>query len=439
MLILILGNIRAFAPDEQSYVDAFNNLYGSDFSLASYGGWWNAQINFLRILYIPPKIFSFLPVSDLTLLRIYSCSLFLLGLLLLVRYSNLAQSKLGKVAIILFAFTPSTFLWTTLAIKESFIFFFLIIFFVGLRFIISSLLIQGFLICFISGYALLNLKGYLYVVLTLAVLLAIFFRAATSFNLAKPAMLLLIAVIVPFSLNPATSALMIESAIGFSNKLSELRVVDEIYQPNSTQPNSTQPNSTQPNSTQPNSTQPNSTQPNSTQSPGNLGMTMNLLTYEQNQNSAFDAALKILHLDDYLEDKARVYRNLSPVELNKVRSLDPTNPTDLGPFIEGVMSFLFYPNVFRNNGSPILDLLGLESLIWVILYLIFFIVVLENRSEFRRLDTRCVLIFSFGFLLMSEMTEINLGTAIRHRSVLALLIVILISTLVTNKNSQVKI
>ena len=414
MLILILGNIRAFAPDEQSYVDAFDNLYGSDFSLASYGGWWNAQINFLRILYIPPKIFSFLPVSDLTLLRIYSCSLFLLGLLLLVRYSNLAQSKLGKVAIILFAFTPSTFLWTTLAIKESFIFFFLIIFFVGLRFIISSLLIQGFLICFISGYALLNLKGYLYVVLTLAVLLAIFFRAATSFNLAKPAMLLLIAVILPFSLNPATSALMIESAIGFSNKLSEFRVVDEIYQPNSTQPNSTQ-------------------------SPGNLGMTMNLLTYEQNQNSAFNAALKILHLDDYLEDKARVYRNLSPVELNKVRSLDPANPTDLGPFIEGVMSFLFYPNVFRNNGSPILDLLGLESLIWVILYLIFFIVVLENRSEFRRLDTRCVLIFSFGFLLMSEMTEINLGTAIRHRSVLALLIVILISTLVTNKNSQVKI
>jgi hypothetical protein len=167
-------------------------------------------------------------------------------------------------------------------------------------------------------------------------------------------------------------------------------------------------------------------------------MTVNLLTYEQNQNSAFNAALKILHLDDYLEDKARAYRNLSPVELNKVRSLDPANPTDLGPFIEGVMSFLFYPNVFRNNGSPILDLLGLESLIWVILYLIFFIVVLENRSEFRRLDTRCVLIFSFGFLLMSEMTEINLGTAIRHRSVLALLIVILISTLVTNKNSQVK-
>jgi hypothetical protein len=434
MLILILGNIRAFAPDEQSYVDAFNNLYGSDFSLASYGGWWNAQINFLRILYIPPKIFSFLPISDLTLLRIYSCSLFLLGLLLLVRYSNLAQSKLGKVAIFLFAFTPSTFLWTTLAIKESFIFFFLIIFFVGLRFIISSLLVQGFLICFISGYALLNLKGYLYVVLTLAVLLVIFFRAVTSFNLAKPTMLVLIAVILPYSLAPATSALMIESAIGFSNKLSDFRVVDEIYQPDSTQPDSTQPDSTQPESTPPDSTQPDSTQP-----PGNLGMTMNLLTYEQNQNSAFNAALKILHLDDFLENKARGYRNLSPVELDKVRSLDPANPTDLGPFIEGVMSFLFYPNVFRNNGSPILDLLGLESLIWVSLYVIFFIGVLKNRSEFRRLDTRCVLVFSFGFLLMSEMTEINLGTAIRHRSVLALLIVILISKLVTNKNSQAKI
>ena len=410
LLLTVLGNIRAFAPDELSYINCFKGLYSSNFDLAPFGGWWNANVIFLRVLYLPIKIFTFLPFSDLVLLRLYSIILTSIALFLLIHFTKITDSYLGKLALIVFTFTPSVFLWTTLAIKESFILLALVVFFLGIECIRKSRRVVGYVPCLFSGYSLLNLKGYLYVILTISIVLAVIMKIVRTFKFEKTALLLLFVLFLPYVISPSTSALILESSIGFSNKLSEFRVVDEISQ---TDPSQTDPSQTDRES----------------------GMTLSLLNQEANQNTLFNSVLSILRLDEFLSSKALFYSESSSKDLYVNRSLNPVNPTDFNGFINGLLALLFLPNVFRNNGSAALDLLGFEIFLWVFLYSTAIYIGWKSKSNLVSFNSICLMIYSLMFIVVSEMTEINLGTAIRHRIVLGLTLIIFIgSQKITGKN-----
>lgn len=400
--VVVLKNVRAFAPDELSYIECFQSLYNADFNLQPFGGWWNANIFFLRVLYLPIKIFTFLPFSDLVLLRVYSIVLTFIALYLLMQFTKLTHSFLGKIVLIVFTFTPSIFLWTTLAIKESFIILSLVVFFVGLYKIPNKSI--GYILCLFSGYSLLNLKGYLFVVLTLSILLCLTLQLAKNRKFHRTSLLLMLTLLAPYILSPTTSSLILDSSIHFSKKLSEFRIVTDDIVTGSPQTN------------------------------GKLGITSDLLSNKINQSSDFKLFLSYLHVDEYLAKNESTYRELSSSELNQLRSLTPANPTDLREFVNGLSAFLLFPNVFRSNGSPILDLLGLEIFFWIFLYASTIYIGWQSRSYLLRFPSICLVTFISGFLIISELIEINVGTALRHRSILALLFTIFIGF----HNSKIK-
>jgi len=444
LLLTVLGNIRAFAPDELSYINCFKGLYSSNFDLAPFGGWWNADIIFLRVLYLPVKIFTFLPFSDLVLLRIYSIILTSLALYLLIHSTKITDSYLGKLALIVFTFTPSVFLWTTLAIKESFILLALVVFFLGIECIHKSKGVVGYIACLFSGYSLLNLKGYLFVILTISIVLAVTIKFARTLKFEKTSLLLLFVLFLPYAMSPSTSALILESSIDFGSKLSEFRVVDEISQtnPSQTNPSQTNPSQTNPSQTNPSQTNPSQTDPSQTdpsQTGRESGTTLSLLNQEASQNTLFNSVMSILHLNDYLSSKALFYSESSSKDLYAKRSLNPANPTDFKGFLNGLLALLIFPNVFRSNGSAVLDLLGFEIFLWIFLYSTAVYIGWKFKSNLVRFNSICLITYSLMFLVVSEMTEINLGTAIRHRIVLGITLIIFIgSQKITAKNTLPK-
>ena len=161
---------------------------------------------------------------------------------------------------------------------------------------------------------------------------------------------------------------------------------------------------------------------------------MNLLSKPVNRGMLLEFVLSSLHLKKYLSNKEAFYSDLSSKERAAARSLDPVNPTNLKGFIYGLSAFLFYPNVFRSNGSPILDLLGFEIIFWIFLYVVAIYTGWQTRARLMKFTSISLITYSSCFLLVSEITEINLGTALRHRLVLAVLLVIFISF----QNSQIK-
>jgi hypothetical protein len=421
--VIVLGDIRAFAPDELSYINSFQELYKSTFDISQFGGWWNAQTIFLRALYLPAQFFSFLPISDLVLLRLYSITLTATALFLLVKHTKLTNTNLGKVVLVVFTFTPSIFLWTTLAIKESFILITLVVFFLGLERIHKVMGISGYFICFLAGYSLLNLKGYLYVILTLAVSVVIFAKSIKQIKLDQSSVLLILIIAMPYMISPSTAALIRESSIGFIDKLSEFRVVDEIIQTDSS--------GTDSSGTDSSGTDSSGTDSSGTDSSGNsldLGTTLNLLNKKAGEDSLFDSILSFLQVDDFLNRKAETYIESSSQDIYSNRTLNPVDPTDIKGFAYGISAFLFFPNTFRSNGSPVLDLLGFEVFFWIFLYLVTLYIGFRSRSYLMRFIPISIMTFGSIFLIISEMTEINLGTAVRHRLVLAILIVIFIGS-----------
>ena len=61
---ILLGNITAFAPDEGLYRDIFSNLYNAGFTsdVLGFGGAW---VPWLRLLYMPAKLLTYVGFSDL--------------------------------------------------------------------------------------------------------------------------------------------------------------------------------------------------------------------------------------------------------------------------------------------------------------------------------------------------------------------------------------
>lgn len=87
-LIIILDEITAFAPDERNYANIFGNVYASNFELEPYAGWPTKNVVFLKILYLPARCISGLGFTNLQSIRLYSCLVGLIALVMLVRVSG---------------------------------------------------------------------------------------------------------------------------------------------------------------------------------------------------------------------------------------------------------------------------------------------------------------------------------------------------------------
>ena len=212
-LILALGSITALAPDESGYAEIFGTLYSSDFTFDGRGGWGAGNVTFLRILYLPAKIFSILGFSDLISIRLLSLLCAYTAVYLLVK-QNRNKTLLGTDSFWWLAiafFTPSIFLWTSLGLRESFIFLWLVSIFHFTSEIVKVPSWRNFILLTLSSAALCLTKDYLYIFVVISYISTLLLLWIKSRKLERSHLKLITFVLLPLLFFPSITAGFIRS------------------------------------------------------------------------------------------------------------------------------------------------------------------------------------------------------------------------------------
>jgi hypothetical protein len=116
--------------------------------------------------------------------------------------------------------------------------------------------------------------------------------------------------------------------------------------------------------------------------------------------------------------------NLTQLQTKPASLRDPLS------IVKGASNFLFIPAPFLNNGSFFLNLQSYESFAWYFYYILLFILLARFviGKYLWTLQSLASTFFTLGFVLLSSLVEINDGTSVRHRSVLLVSILIMLST-----------
>ena len=97
------------------------------------------------------------------------------------------------------------------------------------------------------------------------------------------------------------------------------------------------------------------------------------------------------------------------------------------PSIKSSLKFLFVPFIFLDNGSLFLNIQSVETPVWLFIYALFFVGLYQIIRKRRELDYAVTIatLFALEFVAISALTEINVGTALRHRSLLLIPILVI--------------
>jgi len=89
--------------------------------------------------------------------------------------------------------------------------------------------------------------------------------------------------------------------------------------------------------------------------------------------------------------------------------------------------FLLIPFIFIDNGSLFLNIQSIETPIWLFIYGLFFVGLYQVAHRRREFDYAVMMatLFALEFVAISALTEINVGTALRHRSLLLIPIMVM--------------
>jgi hypothetical protein len=395
--IILLDKVTAFAPDENNYIDIFKNLYNSNFSLVGYPGWPEGSINPLRAIYMPAKALDIIGFSDFYSVRLLTIFYSMLSLSLLLRLSS--ETKfLGRTTrfwVIAAFYMPTFFLWTSIGLREGFVFLALTGTFYGIKISLQTYTFSSIFLILISTTLLLVSRIYLYVLLILAILAALLTLSYLSKKLDWRGLKILALCMIPALIFPSISTVIIISA------RSNVEIESGIPIPT----------------------------PEAL--PG--GQTLDELSAQLDNNSILGWVSKSTGLSEILEAKLDSYATNDLVERSRNAERlqrEPANLKDPVSVVGGVFSFLILPAPFINNGSFFLNMQSYESFAWYLYYalLTFLVFGLLQRKYELNLHAIVATYFTLGFILLSALVEINDGTSVRHRSVLLLGILIMLAT-----------
>ena len=105
--------------------------------------------------------------------------------------------------------------------------------------------------------------------------------------------------------------------------------------------------------------------------------------------------------------------------------------------LESGAKFLLVPFIFIDNGSLFLNIQSIETPLWLFIYGLFFIGLFQLIRRRHELDYAVMMatLFAFEFVAISALTEINVGTALRHRSLLLIPILVI---WIARKKTEIK-
>jgi hypothetical protein len=414
LFILILGNITAFAPDESGYAEIFSRLYSSDFSFEGQGGWSSGNVLFLRLLYLPAKIFSILGCSNLISVRLLSLICAYLAFYLLVKQINepiLLRLHSSWWLVIAFL-TPSIFVWTSLGLRESFILLWLVAIFNYAARVLKSPSWRNFVFLTLSSSALCLTKDYLYMFIVISFISSFFLIWIFTRKFNGSYFKAIAFILLPLLFFPSISVGFIKS--GQSLILSRMASSTDIELGTGT------------------GTGTETETASGTVLVAVRGQTLHALVSQLESNDFLLWLTSRTGIQELLEAKAKAsYLPANSKELTKNVDQLRAEPASLRyplTIFESSAKFLFMPIPFLDNGSFFLNLQSYESPVWYLFYiLLLFIIFGLLRGTVRRdFITIVACIFSILFIIESSLIEVNVGTSIRHRSVLMIGILVAI-------------
>jgi hypothetical protein len=314
------------------------------------------------------------------------------------------NSKVEKKVPMLIAigiFIPSFFLWTSLGLRES-IFFLLVslIFFALFEIELRNKRLQ--LIILIPFFCFIYLtKPHIYLILVLSITISFFIITLKEQKVCAKNIIVLISSIVPL-------------ALLFNSTLTQVDVIEKQFD----NYKGTQIH--------------NNTDQNESKKFTNYNI--------GNNNSITETEILL----DRQKNVSLIYRLLFNSSIFKStqnnKDYSPASITNPLSLVKSSLTFVLFPIPFRDNGSIMLNVISLEFFMWAFIYFKLILYLVSLKKNFRNLSftQTTLMIFILIFILISALIEVNLGTSLRHRSLLLILVLILLSSNYSNETKSYK-
>jgi len=432
LLSIFLGGVYAFAPDEGGYLYTFNNIYTTNLEINPQysSGWINAPKLFLWIVYFPAKIINLMGIPDYLSIRLLSILLATTSLYLLKKILDESGSnqKISQKIIFLIFFIPSIFMWSSIGIRETFIFAELTSFLVGFNFLVQGKKRRSIILLFIGSYGLLSTKQYLWLCLMISVIIFCCLLAMRPNHRLTITKLLTTGLCLPvlaFAVTSSFSSVSVitKSSISDIGERSSESIINGDEDSNSPGERNTMyfTSSTLYSLSQALLNQPESI----------FSRTMNLLGMDElivgYQNQHFESALENANSPSKAE-----------TSLSKGMKLSTGNIRDPITIIQPALMFLFGPFSFNGDSGIFKSIASLEAPLWWCFYTLVFLQFIRFRQVKFLKDPQILLtlIFLAGEVIMSSLIEVNLGTSFRHRSIILVPLVFLYVRLAQRAKEQ---
>ena len=415
---LLLGNITAFAPDEGLYKSIFDRLYQPGFTsdVLGFNGAWEP---WLRALYLPAKLLTYLGFTDLYAVRFLAIGYSTLATYFLVKLAreNNRDSRVFRIALISISFIPTVFLWSSIGLRESFLYVEISATLYFLSKIREKIEVKNFIGLGIAVFSLSMTKNYIFILFLFAFIITLTIFTFTQRKNFLAHLLILVISLIPLAVNPT---LVPAISAYFNGQLAkpESSVVGDIN-----------------NDGRCDSFEfcENNDEEETLDNVATGGMTVHALLdqLQGNPNTIISKIASALGITAKLEATSKasivVQTDKAVVENQKKLSLQQAGLTHPDQLIKSSLKFLLVPFIFIDNGSLFLNIQSVETPVWLFIYILFFVGIYQIIRRRRDLDYAVMVatLFALEFVAISALTEINVGTALRHRSLLLIPILVI--------------
>lgn len=394
---LIIGKTFAFAPDERSYLSAFEALYSPSFKLENYPGWPSTSELMVRLIHLPALFLNSLGVESLYSLRILA--IFYISITAALITFNLRNGSISnRIMSMLLLTTPSFFVFTGLGLRESFLYFVLVGTFLSLYYVLESdsMNMGSIISLLIFSYALLKSKPYMFFLFLLTFFVSMLIKFILERKISLRLILVTMILLTNFILSPSTIETFTSQKHVLAGQINPTVTISDDWRAPWIEPNQSS---------------------KSELAPCSFGVTQLEIEKSGGSDSSLIKMLNSFKLNEKcqsgdLEGFWGENRTLTRATLD--------NPALL---LLSALTFLLSPLPLAKYGSPFLELLSFELPFWILTYFLlgchFYKTV--RKREFMTLWNIQLMLFSIGFVTMSALIEENLGTAIRHRGFLTIL------------------
>jgi hypothetical protein len=432
---ILLGSITAFAPDEIVYKSIFSRLYSAGFTsdVLGFNGSWEP---WLRLIYLPAKLLTYVGFSDLIASRLLAISYSTLATCLVIRVAkaNNRDDLVFKIAIITISFIPTVFLWSSIGLRESFLYLEISAILYSYSRLKSTIDVRNI---FLLGFAIFSLamtKNYIYILFLFATLITLFIFSFVNRKNFVNHLLVLSLTLLPLAVNPTLIPAISNYLLGQVEKVDTIEFGDIN-------------NDGRCDSFEPCAGGSGSGNVDEKEDPIRFvatgGMTVHALFDElvRDPDTIVARIASALGITAKLEaiSKSAIFveTDKEVVENQKKLSLQQAGIKKPLQVLESSAKFLLVPFIFIDNGSLFLNIQSIETPLWLFIYGLFFVGLYQLARRRRDFDYAVMIatLFALEFVAISALTEINVGTALRHRSLLLIPILVI---WVARKKTEVK-